>query len=403
MLGMPLATAGMIYSLALMMRAIAEPLAGIVSDQMETRWGKRKPFFVVGAPLVLLSFLALWYPYSLNPQALFAVSLISALAYGLISGTMMTPYAAMAPDIVTDYHGRTRLSNIRHLFQLIILTVTIVTFSYYFSGEPEALPSSYVWVVLGFAILFSFPFTLLSLFIEEKHHEHSTAPWPEVFKRLLIPFKLKDFRVYSIMNASIEVVLILLPALFPFYLKFYLHSFEKLPYYALSLGCGAFLAVFILMKFGKRWCKINIFRGSVVLAIGIMLALAWLKPGNQLMANSLFFLLGFVVAGTSSARLSMLTDLAEVVSKTYYTACQGTCFAMAKAVAQSLAGCIMLIIFQLTDLREEGANIPVDGAFVKNLMIIPCLIFLATALLATVWYSLNEKNYLKNGKLIDKS
>jgi len=391
---MPLAKAGMIYGIGLIMRAIAEPMAGIVSDHMETRWGKRKPFFVGGAPLVLLTFLALWYPYTLNPNALFYVCLISALSYGLVSGAMMTPYAAMAPDIVTDYHGRTRLSNIRHLFQLIILTVTIVTFSHYFSGKPEALPASYLWVVLAFSILFSFPFTLLSIFIQEKPSVASVERWPALFKRLLIPFKLRNFNVYIVMNACIETVLILLPALFPFYLKFYLHSFDRLPYYAVSLGGGAFLAIFILMKFGKTWCKINIFRGAVALAIGIMLALAWLPPGDQLIANTLFFLLGFVVAGTSSARLSMLTDLAEVVSKTYHTSCQATCFAMAKAVAQTLAGCLMLLIFQFAHLEQEGATI--NGAFVKQLLIYPCLILLAIALVSAFCYTLNEKNYLNN-------
>lgn len=129
MLGMPLAKAGVIYSLGLIMRALAEPLSGMISDHIETPWGKRKPFFVIGAPLVFLSFLTLWFPYELSPDPLFYVGLLSALSYGLISGAMMTPYAAMAPDIVKDYHGRTRLSNIRHLFQLIILTITIITFS----------------------------------------------------------------------------------------------------------------------------------------------------------------------------------------------------------------------------------------------------------------------------------
>ncbi len=389
----------MIYGIGLIMRAIAEPMAGIVSDHMETRWGKRKPFFVIGAPLVLLTFLALWYPYTLAPNALFYVCLASALSYGLVSGAMMTPYAAMAPDIVTDYHGRTRLSNIRHLFQLIILTITIVTFSYYFSGEHEVLPPSYVWVVLGFAILFSFPFTLLSLFIEEKAHQTLPERWPDLFKRLLIPFKLKDFNVYIVMNACIDTVLILLPALFPFYLKFYLHSFDRLPYYAVSLGGGAFLAIFILMKFGKTWCKINIFRGAVALAIGIMLTLAWLPPGDEMIANGLFFLLGFVVAGTSSARLSMLTDLAEVVSQTYQTSCQATCFAMAKAVAQTMAGCLMLFIFQFAHLEKEGAQI--DGVFVKKLLVYPCLILLTVALLAAFAYTLNEKKY-RNGNYLEK-
>jgi len=390
MLGMPLHSAGIIYGVGLIMRAMAEPLGGMISDYIETPWGKRRPFFIIGGPLVFLTFLALWYPYQLAPDSLFYVGLITTLSYGLISGTLMTPYAALAPDIVTDYHGRTRLSNIRHLFQLITLTITLVTFSYYFSGKQEALPPSYVWVVIGFALFFSLPFLMLSIFIQEKPSHAAKEPWPTLFKRLLLPFRVKNFNVYIVMNSCIDTVLILLPALFPFYLKFYLHSFDRLAYYAVSLGLGAFLAVFIFLKFGKTWCKINMFQGAVVLAIFIMIGLMFLPPGEEIMANSLFFLLGFVVAGTSTARLSMLTDLAAVVSERFHTSCQATVFAMSKAVAQTMAGCLMLVIFQFANLEKNGADI--NGIFVKQLLIYPSLALLSIALIAAFAYTLNEKN-----------
>jgi oligogalacturonide transporter len=391
LLGMPLSDAGMIYGVGLIMRAMAEPLSGMISDHIVTPWGKRKPFFVIGGPLVFLTFVALWYPYQLEASALFTIGLMAALSYGLVSGAMMTPYAAMGPDLVQDYHGRTRLSNLRHLFQLIILTITIVTFSHYFSGEKTALTPSYLGVVIGFGLLFSLPFLMLSLFIPEKQQGTEREHWTVLFKRLALPFRVRSFDIFLVMNGCIDTVLILLPALFPFYLKFYLHSFEYLPLYAVSLGTGAFLAIFVLMKFGKTWCKIKIFRSAVALAIGIMLGLAWLPPGDEILANGLFFLLGFVVAGTSSTRLSMLTDLAEVVSDRFQTSCQATVFAMAKAVAQSFAGGLMLVIFKLTDLRDQGSAIPVDGTFVKKLLLIPSLTLLVISLAASLLYTVNQK------------
>lgn len=391
MLDMPLHQAGLIYSIALIVRALSEPAAGMVSDHIQTRWGKRKPFFAIGAPFVFLTFMGVWYPYELSQASVFYIGLTSAIAYGFVSGCMMTPYAAMAPDIVEDYHGRTRLSNIRHLFQLIILSIAIVVFSRYFSEENYVDHWSYLIVVILFGLLFSLPFLLLSIFIQEKPSTEPREHWHVLFKRLLLPFKDKNYNIYLVMNGAIDTVLIILPALFPFYLEFYLDSFDLLPYYAVSLGLGAFLAVFILMRFGKTWCKITIFKIAVALAIGMMIIM-WLLPRDYThVANIIFFFLGFVVAGTSTARLSMLTDLADVVSKRFHTSCQATVFAEAKATAQTFAALVMLIIFQTTALRNQGGDVPVDGLLVKHLLVYPSIALLAVALIAAFVYTLDEK------------
>jgi Na+/melibiose symporter-like transporter len=71
------------------------PYVGAWSDRLRTRWGRRKPFIAAGAPLALVSFIAI--PNALgNPLGLFMSAIIIML---LSMDLFRTPVIALMPDI----------------------------------------------------------------------------------------------------------------------------------------------------------------------------------------------------------------------------------------------------------------------------------------------------------------
>jgi Na+/melibiose symporter-like transporter len=71
------------------------PYVGAWSDRLRTRWGRRKPFIAAGAPLALVSFIAI--PNALgNPLGLFMAAIIIML---LSMDLFRTPVIALMPDI----------------------------------------------------------------------------------------------------------------------------------------------------------------------------------------------------------------------------------------------------------------------------------------------------------------
>ncbi len=388
-LGLPLALAGTIYASALISRALSEPIAGIFSDQLETRFGKRKPFFVIGAPIVFLSFLLLWYPFDVDMTAKLIIAWSGAILYGLISGSMMAPYAAMGPDLVEDYHGRTHLSNLRQLFQLIAVAATILIFSYYLTHEHTDSILYRIFVV-SFACLFTLPFLALTLFIPEKQHDFTKSAWSGVFKKITFPFKVPAFRWYIIMNASMETVLVLMPALFPFYLKFYTQTLSLLPAYAIALSLGAGGVLYAMMTRFKYVCKIKWYRwGSIALGV-VCVGMMMITPQMHLALFPLFVILGMAVATTSSARLSMLSDLADYTSQTYHTHMQALVYALAKSMAQWSAGACVFVIFQVSSLGGAADTVSVSGELAKWLLLAPVAILTLIAWLTSFAYPLNQ-------------
>lgn len=389
-LGLPLPLAGTIYATALISRAVAEPIAGMWSDQWETRWGKRKPFFVVGAPFVFLSFILLWYPFDVSLGMKYGIAWSGAILYGVISGAMMAPYAAMGPDLVEDYHGRTHLSTVRQLFQLVAIAVTILIFSHYLTQGQTHVLSYRVWVVC-FALLFSLPFVALTLFIPEKKHAFERGPWSTALHKIIWPFKVPAFRWYAALNVSMETILVLMPALFPFYLKFYTGTLHLLPAYAVALSGGAGGTIFVMLTYAKHVCKITWYRWGAI-ALGVVCAgMAWVTPDKHLFLFPLFVMLGMAVASTSSARLSMLSDLADYTSKLYRAHMQALVYALAKSLSQWGAGACVFLVFQISALKAGGEQSVISGEMAKWLLLTPVALLTVFAWISSFAYRLDQQ------------
>ena len=91
--------------------AVADPLMGYWSDHVRTRWGRRKPFILVGGPLLAVAFALLWAPPAPAGIAFAnAVYLAATLALFFFTFTVVVcPYLAMLPEITADPAERVSL------------------------------------------------------------------------------------------------------------------------------------------------------------------------------------------------------------------------------------------------------------------------------------------------------
>jgi len=54
-LALPMASVGLAIAASRLLDIISDPIVGILSDRMQTRWGRRKPWLGFGTPLLILS------------------------------------------------------------------------------------------------------------------------------------------------------------------------------------------------------------------------------------------------------------------------------------------------------------------------------------------------------------
>ena len=114
-LGLGLATTGVILLIARVLDVVTDPLVGILSDTLPTRWGRRRPWIVVGGLLAAGSIIMLFQPPPNVGSAYLATwSILLYLGWTLV----IIPYTAWGAELSGDYAERVRITGAREALML---------------------------------------------------------------------------------------------------------------------------------------------------------------------------------------------------------------------------------------------------------------------------------------------
>ncbi len=125
--GLALGLVGLIITLSRFTDVITDPIIGFLSDKIRTRWGRRKPFILVGTPIYALGIWLLFVPpieftdveflgleFNIGYPYLF---LMVALVY-LGSTIKDLPYFAWGAELSRNYNERTLITSWREGFSV---------------------------------------------------------------------------------------------------------------------------------------------------------------------------------------------------------------------------------------------------------------------------------------------
>lgn len=109
-LGMNPVHIGIILAIARLWDAVSDPLVGNWSDNVRTRWGRRKPFMVAGAILTGASFAAMWWlPRDASQTFYFGYFLLTILLFFTGTTLFTVPWTALGIASAPTYQERTKL------------------------------------------------------------------------------------------------------------------------------------------------------------------------------------------------------------------------------------------------------------------------------------------------------
>lgn len=94
--------------------AFTDPYFGNLSDNHRSKWGRRKPFIVVGGILCALTFPAMWMMgRNWSPTAAMAWFIVAGVAYYTALTIYSVPYFSLAAEMTPDTHERTSVIGVR--------------------------------------------------------------------------------------------------------------------------------------------------------------------------------------------------------------------------------------------------------------------------------------------------
>jgi len=136
--------AGLALGISLIFDAVTDPVAGIVSDRMRTRWGRRHPFMFISAFPLVVCFICLFSPpENLGEAGSFVwLTTFAILVRGSLT-LFYVPHLALGAEIAQDYHQRSTLFALSSVFAITAMAaVSFVGYRYFFPTTEMYVPGT---------------------------------------------------------------------------------------------------------------------------------------------------------------------------------------------------------------------------------------------------------------------
>ncbi len=140
-IGLPAIWVGVAILASLMADLVFDPLVGLWSDNLRSRWGRRHPFMYASAIPAAGFFYLLWHaPHGLDGTALlfYSVGLLVLVRASLAA--FEVPSAALMPELAPGYHERTALMAYRAFFAVAAIAIANIVLYSVFLRQDAANP-----------------------------------------------------------------------------------------------------------------------------------------------------------------------------------------------------------------------------------------------------------------------
>jgi len=156
----------------------ADPFFGWWSDNTRTRFGRRRPFILVGSILagLLLPMLVMVQP-GWSERAYFWYMAVSSALYICVVASFSIPWNSLGNELTPDYHERTTVYSIRNMIQKVaevalFFAATFVTLSIFndASGQPNILHGAKVYTAILGAVMILVGVIVFAV-VKERYYE----------------------------------------------------------------------------------------------------------------------------------------------------------------------------------------------------------------------------------------
>lgn len=407
-MGLNMALMALVLVIARFSDVITDPLIGMLSDRWQTRFGRRKPWLVMGTPIMLVSTVMIFMPP--DGAGLWHLLIWTVLMY--LGWTMVTlPYGAWGAELSPLYHQRSRVTASREGYVLLGLFIAALAPAVvqamgarYAAGETDGvLMRTMVWLVgkdgqlgtgygpilagMGWLLLILLPLTVflvVTLVREAPPRSVQKTDWKKGLRIMKNngPFKrLMLILLIVITGESFR------NAMSVFFMQHVIQIQAQIGMmYLLYFGIGI-LGIPFWLILGRKIGKHHAFCVAVAVSSISILGMFFLQAGDLVPFAIMFAVKGFCFAAFQFLPLSMLADIVDLDTARTREHRTGLFFAMsgmAQKAAMALGlglslGLLALVGFDATQTVHNDSQL----MSLRVLYIIgPVLMYMAAFMLA---------------------
>jgi GPH family glycoside/pentoside/hexuronide:cation symporter len=294
--------------------AANDPLVGALSDNVRTRWGRRRPFLLLFSVPFALAFVLLWWAPPWHTQLMLMIHCTLAYCVADTIQTLVTvPYLALTPELAPGYDERTSLTSYRMFFNLVASLITAVLAPTIVESVVKSgfsLDQGYLTVAALFGGLAIIPSLLIFFFIHEREIDAEVQKETMTFRQTVnnlwqnTPFRFAT-AIYVFNWIAFDIVALMIP----FYLLYWVGKGDlllkvnilgiKLSLESAVLGIlllTATIAIPLWNWMAQKWSKRTAYIIGMTFWIVVQAFLLFIKQGDITLILVFSFLAGLSVS-----------------------------------------------------------------------------------------------------------
>jgi GPH family glycoside/pentoside/hexuronide:cation symporter len=234
-LGLTTSQFALILGIYAFIDAIDNPIYGFLSDRTRTRWGRRRPWLVIGTPLLALGLIFFYSPPAfLSGNSLLAYAMLFYIFTGTLDSVINANYGALFPELFRTDASRASTNAMRQAFQLVAMIISIAL-TPIIKNAIGFSTTAIIYGILGGAVILYMALTAKEVKVAD--HEEK----PQLWHSLKSLFTNKKFWIAGFAGAFYSAAMSLVLATMSFFVKYAL----KLPDAQSSILFAAVLLIAI--------------------------------------------------------------------------------------------------------------------------------------------------------------
>lgn len=199
--------------------ALDNPIYGYLSDRTKTPYGRRKPWLIIGTPVLMISFILFFNApsYLAGTSGLFNYMLIFYILTGTLDSLINANYGALFPELFTTKEERAKTTAFKQAFQLVAMVISFVLTPMIVQKLSYG-NTSLIYGILAGAVL------LYSVFGYKETGHLVEQPKINLFQSLKQILTNKSFWIFGLANAFYSAAFSLIMAAVPFYVTYALQG-----------------------------------------------------------------------------------------------------------------------------------------------------------------------------------
>ena len=325
--------AGILGAFPRLIDALTDPIMGFISDNTKSKWGRRKPYILIGSIITGIAFMIMWQLNPENSQTYnFFYFLIVSIFFYIGYTIFATPLIGLGYEMTPDYNERTRLMAVSQWMGQLAWMIApwfwvIIYDPDIFSSAPEGARVLAVWVGALCMILGALPAFFNKEIIVPDKSKMANLSLKELktntrnfFTGIKLTFKNRQFMklcgaTFFVFNGFQTIAQFAM-----FIIVYYLFSGDKVAsgtwpawFGTISSMATAFLVIPVVTKLSVKYGKKNAFVIATFISI-IGYALKWwgFNPDNPWLMFMPIPFLSFGIGGLFTLMMSMTADVCDL-------------------------------------------------------------------------------------------